>query len=451
MDAALLSKYNQSVPRYTSYPTALEFNTIDDQESCEAILSDSQNATGPLSLYFHLPFCRSLCWFCACTKIISTDQSIADRYLDYLEMEMDLIIPHLARDRAAVQLHFGGGTPNFLSPKQIARLGRMIHSRFDFAEDAELSIEIDPRTLTEEKVEAFVAMGVNRASIGVQDLDDDVQKAIHRIQSSEMNRMAIKWLRSAGIQSLNVDLIYGLPLQTVESFRRTLDEVLEYGPDRLAIFSYAHVPWSKAAQKIIERSSIPDAALKIQLLELIVETLAERGYIHIGMDHFTLPNDSLAIAQQADTLQRNFQGYSLYADTEICAFGISSISQTGRTYRQNVKTIEEYYDRLDAGKYPIERGCLLVREDQIRREVIMRLMCDMRLDYKRIGEAFDIDFMHHFGPELLKLKSLERDGLIDMHKDGLSVSDRGRLLVRNIAAVFDAHIEANRNAYSKAV
>ncbi len=451
VDAELLHKYNRPAPRYTSYPTALEFRTIDDQASSEALLSDSEDASGPLSLYAHLPFCNSLCWFCGCTKIISTDQSIADRYLDYLEKEIDMVLPRVGSDRKVVQLHFGGGSPNFLSPEQITRLGRMLHSRFDFADDAELSVEIDPRTLTEAKVEAFVEMGVNRASLGVQDLDHKVQKAIHRIQPSEMNHQAISWLRGAGIKSLNIDLIYGLPNQSVESFAKTLSDVLEYEPNRLAIFSYAHVPWNKFAQKILERASMPDAALKIQLLQLIVETLASRGYVHIGMDHFTLADDSLAIAQRSGTLQRNFQGYSIYADTEICAFGISSISQTARTYRQNVKELDAYYSSLDAGRLPIERGYLLLKDDQIRREVIMRLMCDMELDFNRLSESLEVDFREYFGPELTKLKPLEDDGLVELREDGLRVTDFGRLLIRNIAVVFDAYLKDGKRGYSKSV
>lgn len=451
VDADLLQKYNRPVPRYTSYPTALEFKSIDDRDSARAFLADFEGATGSVSLYIHLPFCASLCWFCGCTKIISTDQSIADRYLDYLEMEIDMVLPRVGADRKVVQLHFGGGSPNFLSPEQINRLGAMLHARFDFADDAEMSVEIDPRTLTKEKVDAFVAMGINRASLGVQDLDPEVQKAIHRIQPTEMNREAIKWLRDAGIDSLNVDLIYGLPGQSVESFKRTLDEVLDYKPDRFAIFSYAHIPWSKFAQNILEQSSIPEPSVKIQLLQLIVKTLKDSGYAHIGMDHFTLADDSLAVAQRAGTLQRNFQGYSLHADTEICSFGISSISQTDRTYRQNVKELDVYYKRLDAGELPIERGYMLDREDQIRREVIMRLMCDMKLDYRSLGESLNIDFKEHFRSDLEKLESLQSDGLVELRDDGLAVTDLGRLLIRNIAVVFDAHLVEKEKAFSKAV
>lgn len=451
LDADLLQKYNRPIPRYTSYPTAMEFRTIDDASSRSAFLADSGEVAGPISLYAHLPFCASLCWFCGCTKIVSTDQSIADKYLDYLEKETDRTRPYLGDDREVVQLHFGGGSPNFLSPEQIDRLGEILHRRFDFAEKAEMSVEIDPRTLTEEKVKAFVRMGINRASLGIQDLDPDVQKAIHRIQPTEMNRQAIGWLREAGIDSLNVDLIYGLPGQTVESFERTLAEVLDYDPDRFAIFSYAHIPWSKFAQKILERSRIPKPSVKIQLLALIAKTLTESGYAHIGMDHFTKYDDSLAVAQRHGALQRNFQGYSLHANTEICAFGISSISQTERTYRQNVKELSEYYRRLDAGELPIERGYMLSFEDRVRREAIMRLMCDMALGFGEMNERFDIDFGQRFRRELKALKPLEADGLVEQSEAGLIVTSLGRLLIRNIAFVFDAYSGHKEKTFSKSV
>lgn len=450
-DAALLQKYNRPVPRYTSYPTAMEFRTIDDASSRTAFLADSQQGDGPLSLYIHLPFCASLCWFCGCTKIISTDQSIADKYLDYLELEIDRVRPRLGEGREVIQLHFGGGSPNFLSPEQIDRLSAMLHDRFDFASDVEMSVEIDPRTLTQEKVASFARMGINRASLGVQDLDPEVQKTIHRVQPTEMNRQAIGWLREAGIDSLNVDLIYGLPGQTVESFERTLEEVLEYDPDRFAIFSYAHIPWSKFAQKILERSRIPEASVKIELLQLIVRTLTERGYAHIGMDHFTKFDDTLARAQRSGALQRNFQGYSLYANTEICAFGISSISQTERTYRQNVKELDEYYRRLDEGELPIERGYMLTPEDRIRREAIMRLMCDMSLDFAAMSERFGIDFSQRFARELKALEPLEKDGLVELSEDGLTVTRLGRLLIRNVAFVFDVYSAQKEKTFSKAV
>ncbi len=450
VDSDLIKKYNQPVPRYTSYPTALKFCIIDDAESRHALCRDSEDDS-PLSLYFHLPFCNSLCWFCGCTKIISTDSNLADVYIDYLEKEMDLVKPFLGKDRQVAQLHFGGGTPNFLTPQQLDRLTQAIHSRFDFASDAEKSVELDPRTLTQEKVEALQRLGVNRASIGVQDVNPEVQVAIHRIQSTKTNLDTIKWLKECGIDKLNIDLIYGLPCQTVESFSETLDEVIGYDPDRFALFSYAHVPWSKPAQKILERSSLPSAEEKIGMLTESMKRFKKAGYCHIGMDHFTKQNDSLAVAQRAKTLQRNFQGYSLYKDAQICGFGISAISQTRKTYRQNFKDLETYYKFLDEVRCPVERGYLLSKEDIRRRRIIMRLMCDMELDYHKMGQELELDFKSAYAKELKRLEPLAKDGLVVLYNKGFQVTDIGRLLIRNIASVFDAYLGKKDTQYSKAV
>ena len=329
--ADLIRKYNQPGPRYTSYPTALQFEPVSDPAT---LLADTRAGTGPLSLYYHLPFCESLCWFCACTTVITTNHGRADGYIDLLEREMDLFRPHLAEGRAVEQLHWGGGSPSFFNSAQITRLTQAIRSRFDFCAEAECSVELDPRTLSEEKVYALAAGGFNRASFGVQDVDPAVQEAIHRIQPSEMNRRSLAWIRAAGMRSINIDLIYGLPKQTVASFRATLEEVIAYQPDRLAIFSYAHVPWVAPAQKILERAALPDAETNLAMLELIIETLAAAGYVYIGMDHFARPDDELAIAQRTGAMHRNFQGYSTRAGRELCSFGMSAISQSQRSYFQ---------------------------------------------------------------------------------------------------------------------
>ena len=450
LDGRLIGKYNQPAPRYTSYPTALRFRNVDDVFSSEALLADLEDGSGPLSLYFHLPFCRSLCWFCGCAKVITTKDEMADRYLDVLEKEIALYRSLIGRERQAVQLHFGGGSPNFLTEAQIDRLGSMIHRNFDFGDDAEMSVELDPRTLSREQVQAFRRMGINRASMGVQDVNPEVQKAVHRVQPGEMNERAIEWLREVGIDSLNIDLIYGLPHQTVASFRETLDEVLAYRPDRLAVFSYAHVPWSKPAQKILERSPLPDADAKIEILMMIVETLTQRGYVHIGMDHFAKESDPIVQAQRSKTLQRNFQGYSLHADAEICAFGMSSISQTANSFRQNHKDLETYYKMVEEGRLPLEKGYLLSEDDQIRRETIMRLMCDLSLDYAERGQARGIDFKAYFADVLERLAPLEKDGLIILREDGLEVTPLGRLLIRNVAVNFDAYAGQN-SGFSKAI
>lgn len=451
LDGGLIRKYNQPAPRYTSYPTALRFQPLGELGGGRALLEGMERSTGPLSLYFHLPFCRSLCWFCGCAKVISSNGHMADRYLDALEKEVALYRPLIRRGREAVQLHFGGGTPNFLSAAQIDRLARLVHGNFAFANGAELSVELDPRTLSREKVHAFQRLGVNRASIGVQDVNPEVQRAIHRIQPSEMNRSAVAMLREAGVGSLNLDLIYGLPLQTPQSFEATLEEALSYDPDRLAIFSYAHVPWSKPAQKILERGDLPDAETKIDILQMIVALMSARGYVHIGMDHFAKADDPLAKAQRAGELQRNFQGYSLHADVEICAFGMSSISQSADSYRQNCKDLDAYYAKLDKGELPLERGYVLTRDDHVRRDTIMRLMCDLELDFDARGAARGIDFRAYFRDSLESLRPLEADGLVRLSRDGLSVTPLGRLLIRNVALRFDAYMGAGSLAYSKAV
>ncbi|MDQ8186935.1 oxygen-independent coproporphyrinogen III oxidase [Pelagicoccus sp. SDUM812002] len=451
LSADLIRKYNQPAPRYTSYPTALKFKTIEDRSSRSALLADLEDAGGPLSLYVHVPYCRSLCWFCGCAKIISTDTSLADKYLDYLEVEVRRYSELIRKGRKVVQLHFGGGSPNFLSPKQIKRLSSILRGSFEFDEEAEISVELDPRTLSEAQVAAFMELGINRASIGVQDVNRKVQEAIHRIQPTATNAKTIGWLREAGINSINVDLIYGLPHQTEESFKETLQEVLSYDADRLAVFSYAHVPWSKPAQKILERSPLPGADSKIEILIQTVEKLTGCGYAHVGMDHFAKLEDPMVKAQQSKTLQRNFQGYSLHANVDICAFGMSAISQSQNAFRQNHKDLDTYYSMLDEGSIPLEKGYLLTRDDQIRREVIMRLMCDLELDFAERGIVNGIDFSSYFGSELESLRGMESDGLVRLSESGLSVTPLGRLLIRNVASRFDAYMGNAAQSFSKAI
>lgn len=448
IDLDLIRKYNQPGPRYTSYPTALHFS---DAIASDALLDQAKPETGPISLYVHLPFCHSMCWFCGCTKIITQNSAKADRYLDFLEKEIELYSPNLQPNRSVVQLHLGGGSPNFLTPTQIKRLAGVMRRYFAFATDAEISVELDPRQLTEAQVEAFCALGMNRASMGVQDCNPEVQQAIHRIQPTAVNAQAIAWLRQAGIASLNLDLIYGLPRQTVASFDATLAECLDYAPERFALFSYAHVPWSAPAQKILERDCLPSSETKMQLLKHSVETLLQNDFRHIGMDHFAKPSDPLVVAQQSKTLQRNFQGYSTHAKAEIIGFGLSSISQTRHSYRQNMKDIDAYYTALDAGRLPVERGYVLTADDEIRRTTIMRIMCDMELDFQAIGQQLGIDFTTYFAPELDALAALQRDGLIYMDAERMQVTEQGRFLIRNIAMHFDPHAKARNKRYSKTI
>ena len=445
---ALVRKHNRPGPRYTSYPTALQFR--EDADPARLVAAACAE-TGGLSLYFHLPFCESLCWFCGCNKVITTDTARADIYLDALEREVSLFPPDEARGREVVQLHLGGGTPNFLSPAQIARLGKMLRQHFVFAADAECSVELDPRPLTRDHVRAFRDLGMRRASFGIQDVNETVQKAVHRVQSEESNRNAFEWLRGEGFDSVNVDLIYGLPGQTPETYAETLARVLSYDPDRLAVFSYAHVPWMVPSQKILERAHLPEAETKLALLKLVIETLTGTGYVFIGMDHFAKPADELVKALATRTLQRNFQGYSTRGGTEIRGFGVSSISQTARTYRQNHKTLEKYYESLAAGRLPVERGLELTDEDVLRRHVIMRLMCDFALDFTAVGAECGIDFVPHFAGSLARLDEFIADGLVELGEQSLRVTDAGRLFIRNIAMCFDAYTIPGEGRHSKTI
>jgi oxygen-independent coproporphyrinogen III oxidase len=452
VDLDLIKKYNVPGPRYTSYPPATQFtDKISPETHLEKIRAN--NRTGrDLSLYFHLPFCQTLCWFCGCTTVITTDQKKSGDYIKYLEREMDLMKPLLNPKRKAVQLHFGGGTPTFSQPDEIRRLGGMIRSRFTFAPDIEAGVEMDPRRLTRDHVVALRETGFNRASLGVQDDDPVVQKAVHRIQPFEMTRQTVEWIRDAGFQSVNIDLIYGLPYQTPKSFEKTLDEILSLKPDRFAVFNYAHVPWIRPGQKIFRGDTFPSPETKLELLKLTIERLTSEGYIYIGMDHFARAQDELAVAQKQKTLQRNFQGYSTRGGADIYAFGMSSISQTDDFYWQNQKTLPDYCAALDAGRLPLHRGYVMTGEDKLRRTTIMRLMCDLGLDYAAMSKLLEIDFQEHFAEELNSLDDMEADGLLMKTATGLSVTDLGRLLIRNIAMRFDATLApAGERKFSKTI
>jgi oxygen-independent coproporphyrinogen-3 oxidase len=446
--ADLITKYNRPGPRYTSYPTAIRFRPDEDPE---ALLAPTRAATGPLSLYFHLPFCETLCWFCGCNTVITKDRGRVADYRGLLEREMDLFQAIARPDREVRQLHFGGGTPNFFPPEEIAALGRSIRRRFRFAPDAECSVELAPAHLSEEQVEAFASFGVTRASFGIQDVDPVVQKAIHRIQPRETNVRAMEWLRRHGFRSVNIDLIYGLPGQTADSFERTLETVLELDPDRFAVFNYAHVPWMKPAQKMLEKTGLPAPEEKVEMLRRIVRFLTARGYRYVGMDHFAKPDDELVRAQEEKSLQRNFQGYSTKAGLEIAAFGISSISQTEDSYRQNTKDIPAYRTALEEGRLPVEKGVLVGPEDKIRRDAIHRMMCDLEIDRAAFGERWGIDFDGFFAEGRGALDELARDGLVAEEGPLLRVTETGRLFLRNVAMCFDANTSIGEGRYSRTV
>ena len=452
VDLELVKKYNVPGPRYTSYPPATHFTTeVSPEMFLEQIRANNQTDRD-LSLYFHLPFCYSLCWYCGCTTVITADQSKSARYVEYLAREMDLVRPLLNPRRKVVQLHFGGGTPTFSLPDEIRRLGDLIHSRFTLAPDLEAGVEVDPRRLTREHLVALREVGFNRASMGVQDNDPTVQKAVHRLQPFEMTRQVVEWMRETGFRSVNIDLIYGLPYQTPQSFARTLDETLSIKPDRFAVFNYAHVPWMKPAQKILKAELLPTPETKLELLKMTIERLTAEGYVYIGMDHFALADDELAVAQRQKTLQRNFQGYSTRGGADIYAFGMSSISQAEGFYWQNLKDLPEYYASLDAGRLPFHRGYVMTAEDRLRRVTIMRLMCDLGLDYAAMSKLLALDFRQHFAAEIESLDDMEADGLLVKTSDGLLVTDLGRLLIRNIAMRFDAYADTRReNRFSRTI
>jgi oxygen-independent coproporphyrinogen-3 oxidase len=438
VDLDLVKKYNVAGPRYTSNPPATKFtDTVKWPELADRILENNRTERG-LSLYFHIPFCETLCWYCGCTTVITLNHKQGSTYIDYLEKEIARMSTLINRRRKVVQLHWGGGSPTFLDPDEIRRLGEIIHRHFDFSHDLEAGVEIDPRRLTKDHLAALREIGFNRASLGVQDFDPVVQEAVHRIQPREMTEQVLGWARELGFGSINLDLIYGLPHQTVESFNQTLDIVLTLQPDRLAVFSYAHVPWVKPAQKILENKVLPPPEVKLQLLKNVIERLTENNrYVYIGMDHFARPNDELAVAQSRKQLQRNFQGYSTRAGADIYAFGMSSISQIPEAYWQNEKDVPKYYAMLDAGQVPVVRGYLVSEEDNLRRETIMRVMCDLSLDYAAMSKRLGVDFAAYFESELESLSGFEADGLVRRSPTGMEVTDTGRLFIRNVAMSFD--------------
>ncbi|HUA68577.1 MAG TPA: oxygen-independent coproporphyrinogen III oxidase [Candidatus Saccharimonadales bacterium] len=434
----LVKKYNVPGPRYTSYPPATKFTDAISSEQLSDKIEDNNRSPRDLSLYFHIPFCETLCWFCGCTTVITLNHSQGMNYVETLGREVEKMAPRLNPQRKTVQLHFGGGSPTFLRPDEIRQLGEIIHKYFEFSPDIEASVEVDPRRLTREHMAALREIGFNRASMGVQDFNPKVQEAIHRIQPREMTQQAMDWMRELGYNSINLDLIYGLPFQTPESFNETLDTVLTMKPDRLAVFSYAHVPWIKPSQKILEREVLPTPETKLEVLKLVIEKLTADGqYVYIGMDHFAKPTDELAIAQREKKLQRNFQGYSTRAGSDIYAFGMSSISQIPDAYWQNEKELPKWQEAVDAGKMPLNRAYFLTDEDKIRRETIMRVMCDLSLDFAAMSQKLGINFEQHFTEELAALAPFEADSLVKRKSGGLEVTDAGRLFIRNIAMNFD--------------
>lgn len=447
----LVEKYDRPGPRYTSYPTAPQFTDAFGSDDFASALGRMSSSRG-LSLYVHLPYCRSLCTYCGCHMRVTHKRESIAGYLDYLMREIEQTAAQLP-DREVVQMHWGGGTPTYLLPEEIEALGEHMQQQFRFAEGAEISIEGDPRGLTREHVVSARKVGFNRISFGVQDLDPEVQKAIGRIQPREMVEESTAWARELGFESVSYDLIYGLPHQSVDRFDRTIDDVLEMDPDRISLFSYAHVPWMKSHQRLIEEGWLPAPEEKLRIMIHTGSRLTENGYRAVGMDHFAKPGDSLVEALDEGTLQRNFQGYTTHAGADLLAFGVSGISQVADTYAQNLKNLRHYYDAIDAGRAPTLRGYRLSEDDKLRREVIMTIMCQFHLDIPSIERRYEIEFADYFADALEALRPLEEDGLLRIGADRLDVTESGQLLVRNIAMPFDRYLKNSTTTptYSKTI
>ena len=454
-DSDLIRKYDCNGPRYTSYPTAVQFHEGVDETAYREAAAASNGTGNPLSLYVHVPFCASPCFYCGCNKIITRSPEKAETYLGYLHREIGLQAALFDRGRPVEQLHFGGGTPTFLTPRQLGSVVEALGSRFSLEAGPrrEFSIEIDPRTVAAAYLHDLAAMGFNRVSLGVQDCDPDVQQAVNRIQPIEETLRVIDSARHAGFGSISIDLIYGLPLQTLERFDRTLTSVLAARPERLAVYGYAHLPQAFKAQRQIRAEDLPSAATRLALLEMTVGRLTGAGYAYIGMDHFALPTDELVRAQAEGKLHRNFQGYSTRAHCDIVGMGVSSIGKIANLYAQNQKTLRDYYAAMAANRLPVLRGVALTRDDEIRREAIQQIMCNDVIDLAALGSRFGIDSRDYFAPELARLAPLARDGLIDLQATGITITEAGRLLRRNVAMVFDAYLPRATTAplYSRAI
>jgi len=454
LSTALLRQFDVAGPRYTSYPTADRFVDAFDADDYALALQGRRDAgasAAPLSLYVHIPFCESLCYYCACNKIVTKHHEKATQYLAYLAREVRLQVAQLGRGTTVSQLHLGGGTPTFLNDAELSQLLAMLHEAFDFLPGGERSIEIDPRTVDAARLAHLASLGFNRLSFGVQDFDPDVQKAVHRIQPAHQVFDLMAEARALGFKSINVDLIYGLPRQNEASFERTMAQVCELRPDRIALYAYAHLPERFKPQRRISADELPDAAARVRMLARAVDTLTEAGYVYIGMDHFALPDDPLAVAKREGRLHRDFQGYSTQPDGDLVALGVSAIGRIGATYSQNAKTIEAYYDLLDQEHLPVVRGLALSRDDVLRRAVIMALMCRGHVNFDAMGEAHRVDFRHYFVTEFAALGPLAAQGLVRMTDHDIDVTPQGWFVVRAIAMVFDRYCRENRTRFSRVV
>ncbi len=456
-DIEKIKNYDTAGPRYTSYPTAVAFDSSFTEENFRehAELSNTKQDNAPLSLYFHIPFCDTICFYCACNKIATKDYSKADVYLEYLYREIDMQVKLYNSDRVVEQLHWGGGTPTFLNHQQIKDLMAYTRKSFNLLDNdkGDYSIEIDPRSVSAETIKVLRDVGFNRFSLGVQDINDEVQKAVNRIQPFHQTQGIIEACRANNAKSISIDLIYGLPLQTVEGFADTLKHIIKVSPDRISLFNYAHMPHIFKPQRRIDEAQLPKAEDKLEILQHSIETLVDAGYNYIGMDHFAKPEDELSIAQEQGQLHRNFQGYTTHAECDLVAMGVSAISSVYYSYSQNEKELEKYYQRIDKGELPIIRGLSMIDDDIVRHKVIQQLSCHFSLNFKQIEEEFNIVFNDYFKSELKELIRFDADDLLSMDDENIQVTPRGRLLIRNICMVFDVYLkeQVSQQRFSKVI
>jgi oxygen-independent coproporphyrinogen-3 oxidase len=454
-DTRLIKKYDIAGPRYTSYPTAVQFTPEFTETQYRQQAAKSNQSARDLSLYFHLPFCDTICYYCACNKVITKDRTKANPYLEMLHKEIAMQGELFDSSRKVNQLHWGGGTPTFISHDQMAELMQVTRQHFNLHDDdsGEYSIEIDPREVTRESIKLLRDIGFNRMSLGVQDFDPAVQKAVNRIQSEEQTLNALNSARDYGFKSISTDLIYGLPLQTEKSFSQTLQRIIDISPDRISLFNYAHMPTLFKPQRRINEDEMPSAEIKLNILKQSIEQLTSAGYVYIGMDHFAKPDDELSIAQQQGKLYRNFQGYATHADCDLVGLGITSIGTIDNSFAQNVKTLDEYQALIGAGKLAVFRGVEIDQDDLLRRAVIMQLICHFSLNFANIESKHNIDFSKYFADELTRLKVMCDDGLIEMNNESIQVTGKGRLLIRNICMIFDRYLNSGQSnqRFSKAI
>jgi oxygen-independent coproporphyrinogen-3 oxidase len=454
-DEGLIARYGGRGPRYTSYPTAVQFDDSFSHEDYRRNALESNDSAGPLSLYLHIPFCSSLCYYCACNKIVTRNAARVQTYMRSLYHEIDMQSALFGKQRVVRQLHFGGGTPTYLDKQQLRELVDRLHDAFNLEVSGgrEFSIEVDPRTVDQESMSLLAELGFNRLSLGIQDFDPQVQIAVNRIQSQEDVAALLQGARDTGFRSVSFDLIYGLPHQTVQSFDETLSSVLEMRPDRLAIYNYAHLPQRFKGQRMIKDAQLPPPQAKLEIFHHTIDRLGATGYEYVGMDHFALPDDDLVVARKNGTLQRNFQGYSTHGDCDLIGLGVSAIGSIGFAYSQNSPSTIEYETMLGAGRLPIKRGIQVDRDDQLRAAVIQSLMCYDELDFESFSNANDVDFCEYFANELRRLMPLERDGLIELDRSSIRITAKGRLLLRSIAMVFDRYLaaESDSSRFSKAI